>query len=55
LKKASFFKAANLDVDMERILARKSHVFEKAEVTRNSFLLSILKAILKVLPLIIGS
>eukprot|EP01016_Furgasonia_blochmanni_P056273 TRINITY_DN9567_c0_g1_i2.p1 TRINITY_DN9567_c0_g1~~TRINITY_DN9567_c0_g1_i2.p1 ORF type:complete len:236 (+),score=43.82 TRINITY_DN9567_c0_g1_i2:108-710(+) len=47
LKKASFFKASGLDVDMERILARKSHVFEKAEFTRNNLLLCILKAILK--------
>ena len=47
-KKTSFikFKSA-LDIDMERILAKKSHHFEKSDLNRNSLLLSILKSILK--------
>lgn len=48
VKKNSFikFKSA-LDIDMERILAKKSHHFEKIDLNRNSLLLSILKSILK--------
>lgn len=48
VKKNSFikFKSA-LDIDMERILAKKSHHFERTDLNRNTVLLSILKSILK--------
>jgi len=48
VKKNSFikFKSA-LDIDMERILAKKSHHFEKTDLNRNVVLLSILKSMLK--------
>jgi hypothetical protein len=48
VKKNSFvkFKSA-LDIDMERILAKKSHHFEKSDLNRNVVLLSILKSVLK--------
>ena len=48
VKKNSFikFKSA-LDIDMERILAKKSHHFEKSDLNRNVVLLSILKSMLK--------
>lgn len=48
VKKNSVIKFKSpLDIDMERILAKKSHHFEKNDLNRNSLLLSILKSLLK--------
>lgn len=48
VKKSNFIKfKSTIDIDMERMLAKKSHHFEKSELNRNSVLLSILKSVLK--------
>ena len=48
LKKDNFLATKSFNTDMDKMLARKSHMFEKGEVNRNTIILTIVKCLLKV-------
>jgi len=47
IRKDSFLKNKSLNPEMEKMLARKSHLFEKGEVSRNVLILTVIKGLLK--------
>jgi hypothetical protein len=48
IKKDSFIKTKSFNTDMDKMLARKTHMFEKGDINRNHLILSIVKCLLKV-------
>ena len=48
LKKDSFLATKSFNTDMDKMLARKAHMFEKVEISRNTVILTIIKCLLKV-------
>jgi len=47
LRKDSFLKNKSPNHEMEKMLARKSHIYEKGEISRNIVILATLKGLLK--------
>lgn len=47
-KKDSFLKKKGANSDMDKMLARKTAMFEKIEINRNNLISTMLKCILKV-------
>jgi len=49
LKKDNFLSTKSFNTDMDKMLARKSHMFEKGEINRNTTILTVVKCLNKAL------